>query len=141
MEPPALDPDYLKQWIGRRERSEDVVTPQPPARLSATLDRDDPVPQPDEILPALWHWLYFLPCHKQSELGPDGHAKLGGFLPTLPLPRRMWAGGRLCFHCHFRIGEAIERVSTVKDIAIKEGRSGPLCFVAVEHRMEGDRDS
>jgi hydroxyacyl-ACP dehydratase HTD2-like protein with hotdog domain len=25
-------------------------------------------------LPPLWHWLYFLPLHRQSEIGADGHA-------------------------------------------------------------------
>ena len=43
-------------------------------------------------LPPLWHWLYFLPMHRQSEIGADGHAKRGGFLPPVPLPRRMWGG-------------------------------------------------
>ncbi len=138
MNPPALDLDDLKQWIGRQERAEDIVTPGQAARLSATLDRDDPLPKPGDALPPLWHWLYFLPCHKQSELGPDGHAKRGGFLPNVPLPRRMWAGGRLRFHRHLRIGEAITRVSTVQDVSLKEGRAGVLCFVVVAHEINGD---
>jgi hypothetical protein len=61
---------------------------------TATLDRDDAPPQAGTVLAPLWHWLYFLPQHRQSELGPDGHARRGGFLPPVPLPRRMWAGGR-----------------------------------------------
>ena len=66
--------DHLKTWIGRSETLEDTVTPVPVAALSATLDRDDPRPRPGDPLPPLWHWLYFLPLHRQSEIGPDGHA-------------------------------------------------------------------
>jgi 3-methylfumaryl-CoA hydratase len=139
METAALDIDYLKQWIGRQHRDQDLVTPWPAARLAATLDRDDPMPQSGDPLPPLWHWLYGLPMPRQSDLGPDGHAKRGGFLPDVPLPRRMWAGGRLQFRRHLRIGEALTRVSTVKDISIKSGRAGQLCFVLVHHAITGDQ--
>jgi 3-methylfumaryl-CoA hydratase len=79
--------------------------------------------------------LYFLPHAKQSEIGPDGHAKRGGFLPPVPLPRRMWAGGRLHWEHDLVIGDAIERVSTIKSVTHKSGRSGDLLFVLVEHQI------
>ena len=65
----------LQQWIGRSERMADVVTPTPYAALAATLDRDPARPAPGTPLPALWHWLYFLPLHRHSAIGPDGHAQ------------------------------------------------------------------
>jgi 3-methylfumaryl-CoA hydratase len=132
-----LDIDHLKSWIGREEAREDVATAVPVEALSATLDRDDPRPRAGDKLPPLWHWLYFLPLHRQSELGPDGHAKRGGFLPPVPLPRRMWAGGRLAFHRPLRVGEPIRRVSTIADVSLKEGRTGPLVFVLVRHEISG----
>jgi 3-methylfumaryl-CoA hydratase len=125
----------LQQWIGRTETRTDLVTPVPVAALCATLDRDDPPPQPGDPLPPLWHWLYFLPIHRQSELGPDGHPQRGGFLPPVPLPRRMWAGGRLEFHHPLRVGEAITRVSRIVDVKYKQGRTGPLVFVLVRHEV------
>jgi 3-methylfumaryl-CoA hydratase len=125
----------LADWIGRGETRPDRVTLAPMAALSATLDRDDPVPSEGDVLPPLWHWLYFLPQHRHSELGPDGHAKLGGFLPPVPLPRRMWAGGRLQFHRPLRAGEAIERVSRITGISNKQGQSGELVFVTVKHEV------
>jgi 3-methylfumaryl-CoA hydratase len=128
---------HWKSWIGHSESVEDTVTPVPVAALSATLDRDDPPPQPGDTLPPLWHWLYFLPLHRQSELGPDGHAARGGFLPPVTLPRRMWAGGRFSFHQPLRIGEAIRRVSTVTDVSHKTGRTGELVFVVVKHEISG----
>nr|WP_294521614.1 MaoC family dehydratase N-terminal domain-containing protein [uncultured Rhodopila sp.] len=135
----ALDVDHLRAWIGRHETLHDRVTRFPVAALSATLDRDDPPPQEGDALPPLWHWLYFLPVARQSTLGPDGHPERGGFLPPVPLPRRMWAGGRFTFHQPLRVDEAITRVSTVQDVTIKQGRSGALCFVLVRHEVFGER--
>ncbi len=133
----SVDIEHLRSWIGRTETLEDVVTPVPVTALSATLDRADPAPQAGDGLPPLWHWLYFLPIRRQSDLGPDGHPKRGGLLPPVELPRRMWAGGRLEFLSPLRIGEAIRRVSTVADVTLKEGSTGPLVFVLVRHEITG----
>jgi 3-methylfumaryl-CoA hydratase len=130
-----LDIAYLRQWIGRTETHHDVVTAAPVAALAASLDIERDYPKPSDALPPLWHWLYFLPFHRQSELGPDGHAKRGGFLPPVDLPRRMWAGGRIDFHRPLRIGENITRVSSIANVTYKEGRSGPLVFVLVLHEI------
>jgi 3-methylfumaryl-CoA hydratase len=134
-----LNLDYLREWRGKSESRSDQVTAAPIAALSATLDRDDPYPQPGDPLPPLWHWLYFLPIPRQSELGPDGHAKRGGFLPPVPLPRRMFAGDRVEFHRPLCVGESISRLSRIVDVNTKQGRSGPLVFVVVRHEIS-DRD-
>jgi len=133
----SLDIDHLRTWIGRQETLHDEATLVPVAALQATLDRDDPAPAKGDVLPPLWHWLYFLPLARQSMIGPDGHPKRGGFLPPVPLPRRMWAGGRFTFHQPIRLGEAISRTSTVMDVSAKTGRSGTLCFVLVRHEVSG----
>jgi 3-methylfumaryl-CoA hydratase len=127
--------DRLRGWIGKTESRSDRVTLTPIAALSSTLDRDDPFPKEGDPLPPLWHWLYFLPIHRQSELGPEGHAKRGGFIPPVPLPRRMFAGGRYQFHRPLRAGEQISRVSHIADVTQKMGRSGPLIFVVVRHEI------
>jgi 3-methylfumaryl-CoA hydratase len=131
----AVDVDELRKWIGRSESYTDRVTPTPVAALAATLDRDDPAPRTGDPLPPLWHWLYFLPIHRASELGPDGHASRGGFLPPVPLPRRMFGGGRYRFERPLRIGDTITRRSRVVDVAVKDGRTGPLVFVLVRHEI------
>ncbi|NMG73488.1 FAS1-like dehydratase domain-containing protein [Aromatoleum diolicum] len=132
----------LKDWIGRAEEVSDVATATPYAALSATFDRPAERPAVGTALPALWHWLYFLPLHRQSEIGPDGHAKRGGFLPPVPLPRRMWAGSQFEFHQPLRIGDAMTRTSTIHDVSEKSGRTGPLVFVKVRHeiRRPGETD-
>jgi 3-methylfumaryl-CoA hydratase len=131
-----IDLKYLREWIGKTELASDVVTPMPIAALSATLDRNDPFPQIGDSLPPLWNWLYFLPIHPMSGLGKDGHAKRGGFLPPVPLPRRMIAGGRLEFRHSLRVGDGISRLSRILDVDYKEGRSGPLVFVRIRHEIK-----
>ena len=131
-----MEPEW-RTWIGRTERRSDRVTAAPVAGLAATLDRNDPTPKEGDALPPLWHWLYFLPIDRQSGIGPDGHPKRGGFLPPIPLPRRMWAGGRITFTAPLRIGERIERESRIAGVTRKEGRSGPLAFVVVRHAISG----
>ena len=93
------------------------------------------MPVPGTPLPPLWHWLYFLPMHRQSDIGPDGHARRGGFLPPVPLPRRMWAGSQFDFRSPLRVGDAVARTSTIEDVRSKDGRSGPLVFVRVRHEL------
>jgi len=132
-----VDIAHLQEWIGREETRTDIVTAAPMAALAATLDFDQPYPEPGDPLPPLWHWLYFLPIHRESELGTDGHAKRGGFLPPVDLPRRMWAGGRLEFHVPLQAGERITRRSRIADVRFKEGRTGPLVFVLVRHEIAG----
>jgi 3-methylfumaryl-CoA hydratase len=131
----------LKEWIGKSETLSDVATAFPYAALSATLDRSVERPVAGTKLPALWHWLYFLPLYRQSDVGPDGHAKRGGFLPPVPLPRRMWAGSQFEFHSPLRIGDTLERVSTIHDVSEKSGRTGPLVFVKVRHEIRRNGES
>ena len=130
-----MDLGNLREWVGRAEERVDQVSAAPLAALSATLDHNDPEPGPGAQIPPLWHWLYFTPQTRQSEIGPDGHTQRGGFLPPVPLPRRMWAGGRLEFFHPVCVGEEIRRTSRIEDVSGKDGRSGALVFVRVRHEI------
>jgi 3-methylfumaryl-CoA hydratase len=125
----------LRDWIGRTEAAEDVVVPTPVAALAATLDWPVERPAPATPLPPLWHWLYFLPLYPAAMIGPDGHPVRGGFLPPVPLPRRMFAGSQLQFHEPLRVGDTLSRTSTILDVSEKSGRSGTLVFVRVRHEV------
>ena len=127
--------DELKTWIGRSETRHDLIGATPALALNATLDHPATDFEPGTPLLPLWHWLYFLPLHRQSEIGADGHAKRGGFLPPVPLPRRMWAGSQFEFRAPVRVGDAVERTSTIADVSSKEGRTGRLVFVKVRHEV------
>jgi len=133
MTPASLDLSLLQQWQGKTETHDDVIRANMAEALAAVLDR--PVPRPGEPLPPLWHWIYFWTIRPQSELGPDGHPLRGGFLPPVPLPRRMWAGGRLRFPAPLPVGAAATRTSRILDVSAKQGRSGTLAFVTVRHEI------
>ncbi|MCM2253409.1 MAG: MaoC family dehydratase N-terminal domain-containing protein [Ramlibacter sp.] len=136
----TLDPAtlaHLQDWVGKSETLADEVTAVAVRAMSATLDLPAPDASPGFVLPPLWHWLYFLPLHRHSELGGDGHARLGGFLPPVPLPRRMWAGGRLRWEKGnpLKVGDAVRRISRIESVTHKAGRTGDLIFVLVKHEI------
>ena len=124
-------------WIGRTRTSSEVLDPEPARRLQATLGRPMSIAVGDPLPPA-WHWLYFHDVALAGDLGGDGHPRLGVFMPPVPLPRRMWAGGRLEFHAPLVLGERAERTSTFTAIDEKHGRSGSLIFVTVDHEIRQD---
>lgn len=132
----TLDIDYLRQWIGREERISETITPSLVERFEATLGRS--AHRMPDAAPLAIHWCLAPPAMPSDELGPDGHPPRGGFLPPVPLPRRMWAGGKLTFHHPLRVGAAMTRASRIADLAHKTGRSGELVFVTVEHSIEND---
>jgi 3-methylfumaryl-CoA hydratase len=128
-----MDHEPLTGWVGRTAQDSDLIVATPARALAATLDHESAPWAPGTPLPPLWHWLYFLPLHRASELGDDGHARRGGFLPPVPLPRRMWAGSRFSFRAPLCVGDALVRRSTIEAVQPKSGRHGPLVFVTVRH--------
>jgi 3-methylfumaryl-CoA hydratase len=138
----SITPEQLaawRGWLGRSEQRTDMVCAAPLNAWAATLDRDDPEAMPGSDVPPLAHWLFFLPLARQSQIGADGHPTRGGFLPPIPLPRRMWAGSRLQFHHALQVGDEISRTSRITRIDAKSGRSGALAFVMVRHEIANAR--
>jgi 3-methylfumaryl-CoA hydratase len=133
----TLDLPLLRQWIDKTETSRDVIRCATANALAATLDHA-PDLAPGAALPPLWHWIYFWPLAPQSEIGPDGHPRRGGFLPPVPLPRRMWAGGRLRFQTPLALEGEATRTSRILDVTAKSGKSGSLAFVTVRHEYAQD---
>ncbi|MEK9678119.1 MAG: MaoC family dehydratase N-terminal domain-containing protein [Rhodospirillaceae bacterium] len=135
--------DQLQHWIGRTEEAQDTVLARQLDAMAATLDRADPPAKDGDTLPAAWHWMYFAPSVRHSGLGRDGHPGTreseGGFLPPIPLPRRMWAGNKVTVRAPIQVGEHIKRISTIDDITVKEGRSGTLVFLKIRNAITGDR--
>ena len=127
--------ENLAAWTGRSETVHDTITSAPVLALAATLDHPDAPVAMGDALPPLWHWLYFLPKHRQSDIGADGHARRGGFMPPVLLPRRMWAGSQFEFRTPVRVGDDVARTSTIAEVTQKQGRSGRLVFVKVRHAL------
>jgi len=134
-----LDLDHLREWIGRSTEASDIVTAQLVKGLRATLFQDVGEPKQGDAAPFTVHWCLAQPVFPMSMLGPDGHPTRGGFLPPVPLPRRMWAGGELAFLDPLRVGDEATRTSRISDVTVKTGSTGTLCFVSVEHVVATSR--
>src|SRR5439155_5843613 len=117
----------------------DVVTAHLVKGLRATLFQDIGEPKAGDAAPWTTHWCLAQPVFPMSELSQDGHPTRGGFLPPVPLPRRMWAGGELEFFDALRVGDEMTRTSRIADVTMKTGSTGALCFVSVEHLVTTPR--
>jgi 3-methylfumaryl-CoA hydratase len=129
----------LSSYVDKQRVEDDFLDLFPARAMAALLDRDPESFAAGTPLPPGWHWLYFKPIVRRSNLGVDGHEKLGGFLPDLGLPRRMWAGGSLTYLAPLTLGEHVRRTTTIESIEEKSGRSGRLVFVTLRHRIDNDR--
>jgi len=126
----------LALWVGRTQRLTETLDARLARWLAATLDRTDLLDARDGVaLPPAWHWAYFNAVEPMAALGRDGHPKKGGFLPPTAQPRRMWAGSRLHWLGEMKIGQAVERVSTILKCEVKRGRTGEMMLVTVGHQF------
>ena len=133
-----LDVDHLRSWIGREEVATDVVTADLVRKFHATFDLPGGAFDIGDVAPRLIHFCLGQPAAPTAALSEDGHPQRGGFLPPVPLPRRMWAAGSLAFQRDLRVGDTVQRLSRIADVVPKSGRTGLLCFVTVEHVVEVD---
>lgn len=128
----------LRGWIGRQETAEEQLTPTLAAKFHHMLELSGEAAEDGETAPRLIHICLCQPIASTSMLGSDGHIARGGFLPPVPLPRRMWAASEMHFFGDLTIGETVRRQSRIADVAFKTGGTGSLCFVTVDHRIEAD---
>lgn len=115
-------------------RQTDVMDPDRARSLLVALGQD-PRTAALHALPPFFHQIYFWDAQPPKALGRDGHPQVGGLIPDMGLPRRMWAGGRLSFHAPLTVGETAEKITVVESATRKEGRSGPLGFVTLRHEI------
>jgi 3-methylfumaryl-CoA hydratase len=123
--------DIAAKWQPETIAQYERIDITPTATFAGLLDQPVPVRGEGDPLPPLWHWLHLLDRPTKSEVGPDGHPLQGTFLPPIPDRRRMFAGGHLIQHAPFRVGQEVTRVSTVTNVAVKQGSTGEMMFVTV----------
>lgn len=133
-----MDQVNLCAWIDRSETTLGGISQQKSKLIHAVLgQRQTAEPQEGERVPHLWHWYAFPPAVAMEELGEDGHPRLGDFMPPLRLNRRMWAGGSLEFLAPLHVGEPLKKRTRIADIAEKNGKSGEMVLVSLDHEISG----
>lgn len=138
MTPNQIDIKYLQNWIGQTESKCDVITSALVDKFKATLPYK--LWLDESNVPLGLHWCLASTVFDTDQLGQDGHPHRGGFLPPVPLPSRMWAGGEINFIGQFTVGDVVTRRSKITDVTFKHGKTGPLVFVIVEHEYWVDTD-
>jgi len=102
--------------------------------LAATLDV---AYDPTRALPLLWHWAYFNATVPTAALGPDGHPRRASPL-LVDFPRRMWVGGEVRAEGGLHTDTAAVRRTRLLNHARKQGSTGDLLIVTLEHIVEQD---
>lgn len=132
----TVDPARLAEWqesVGRERRVTERLDPVALSRYGLAVGANaeaDAAP--------LAHWAFFQPQHSDADTGRDGHPKRGGFLPTITLPRRMFAASAMRFFEPLATGEMAEQVSTIVDVTHKLGSTGDLVFVRLRTELQQD---
>ena len=126
-------------WLGRETTQSDILDPALARRWMAAFNLQELA---DSVMPQGIHFCLCTPEALQSALGEDGHPARDNsdesFFPPIPLPRRMWAASEITFKRPLLIGSSVERASRIASVAEKEGKSGKLGFVEVEHVTKAD---
>jgi len=136
---PEAPPEFAKildSWHPDPETVRGELCLWPAEALAALLGGRAPELGAD--LPPLWYEVYLRRPHAMVELGPDGHAVADALVPPLADRRRMFGGGRITIHQPLRLGETVGRMSSVKEIRVREGRSGWLLLVTELHEFSVD---
>lgn len=140
-EPDSAVPDFAQTWVGRVHTRSSTLGPEIAGMLMGALGHaaaSEPQIHIGAAMPMLWHWAAFPEFVPIAGIAPDGHPKLGGFLPPLPFARRMWAGGALTFKGQLAIGEQITRRSEILSVEFKSGSTGDMAFVRIGHDLRGE---
>ena len=126
--------DDLQSHVGRKLVREDIVGPGQLRAALATLGRAGQ-PRVGDPLPPAWHMFYCVATDAPDQLGPDGLPYAYEVIPALPLPRRMFAGGRMRFHAPICVGDSLRLESELASLSAKRGRTGELIFATVVNRL------
>jgi 3-methylfumaryl-CoA hydratase len=127
------------EWIPTVEHARDQVGAGAARDLHDLLDRPGSPPTVGGALPILWHWVAFTPQARQADIGQDGHPMNGRLLPPTSGRRRMYAGGKVSVTGDVHVDEPLDRTSVVSEVAEKQGKSGPLMFVTVDHEVSAQQ--
>jgi 3-methylfumaryl-CoA hydratase len=127
----VIDSTAVGRWrghIGRTEIRRQRLDAAGLVKFARAIGEDGNAHQAPPPL-AAWAWFHDSPVN--ADLDEDGHAKRGGLIPEICLPRRMFAGTQWTFVAPLLIDEWGELELRVNDVAGKQGRKGALVFVEI----------
>ncbi|MEO0343981.1 MAG: acyl dehydratase [Pseudomonadota bacterium] len=117
---------------------DDILDPVRATAMNAVLGLPRKEFAAGDMLPDFWHQAYFWEIATEDRIGRDGHPKPGSFIPSTGLPRRMWAGGHLDFMNPIILGKPAQKISRIKAVDEKQGRTGNLAAIMVNHEIVQD---
>jgi 3-methylfumaryl-CoA hydratase len=104
-------------------------------RIAAMLDLD-PAPFADGTpLPRGWHFPLLAGETRRSNLRADGFPGFGIPMPDFGLPRLLLASRTVEYREPLLIGDRIERISRVQNVARKHSTSGAFAVVTIGHEL------
>ena len=126
-----MNPPEYASWINKKEIYVDQLTEVNINRLYYTLNIPGEPPTFGEPVFPLALLILGEPSVRPENLGEDGHPARGGFMPPVPLKRRMFAGGDYEFFQTLNVGDKVHVSWMISDITHKTGSSGELVFVDI----------
>ena len=126
-----MNSSEYSSWINKKEIYVDQLTEVNINRLYYTLNLPGEPPTFGEPVFPLALLILGEPSVRPENLGEDGHPARGGFMPPVPLKRRMFAGGDYEFFQTLNVGDKVHVSWMISDITHKTGSSGELVFVDI----------
>lgn len=117
----------------------DVFTSAQARRVAAMLDMDPQGLAFGDKVPRGWHFAMLAGETPRQALRTDGFPGLGVVMPQLDRPRLLLGQRVTNFEADIVIGTPIRRHSAIASIVEKDGRSGPLSIVNIEHVLSSGR--
>lgn len=108
-------------------------------RVAAMLDLDPQGLTLGDKAPRGWHFAVLAGEVPRHALRTDGFPGLGVTMPQLGRPRLLLGQRTTHFDGDIAIGTPLRRHSTIASIVEKDGRSGPLSIVKIEHVLSSGR--
>ena len=104
-------------------------------RIACMLDLDPSTINHGDELPTGWHFIAMPASTKRADLRSDGFPGLGVAMPDLGLPRLMLAGRSVSYRAPLRIGEDVERQSSVSAIDDRSADARPMALATIQHEL------
>jgi 3-methylfumaryl-CoA hydratase len=124
-----------KYVLASKSQSNELCSATMVRRVAAMLDLETANFQEGGILPKGWHFFMLAGETRKSDLRQDGFPGLGIPLPDFGLPRLLLGGRTVSYNSDIIIGATMQKTSCIKSISEKNGTSGKMAIVTIQHEL------